>query len=146
MGRTKRRKQLLAIILTAGMAVGSLTGIATGEATVVKAETGNMAPGKPTDLKTELLSEAYGINTKNPAFSWVVNDVDPDEIQTAYRIVVSKTKEITDSSKVYDTGWVESEESSFVHVPSLNNILEDNQLYYWQVQTKDKEGAESPLS
>lgn len=146
MGKAKHRKQLFSVILAASMVAGSLTGITLGEAVVVKAETGNTAPGKPTDLKTELMSEAYGINTKNPAFSWVVNDVDKDEIQTAYRLVVSKTKEITDSSKVHDTGWVESEENSYVHVSALKNILEDNQLYYWHVQTKDKEGAESPFS
>ena len=37
-------------------------------------------------------------------------------------------------------------ENSFVHAEGLEEKLEDNELYYWQVQTKDQDGAESPLS
>ncbi|MBS5387755.1 MAG: family 78 glycoside hydrolase catalytic domain [Clostridiales bacterium] len=104
----------------------------------------NTPPGKPTDIKVEMLEYAYGINTKNPAFSWVVHDEDKNEIQTAYRIVVSSTSAL--EGDVLDTDWVESSESSYVHADALEGLLEDNELYYWQVQTKDKDGAESPLS
>ncbi len=139
----KRGKTWCSLLLTAGMTLDSLTGLTMGDANMVKAAE-NTAPGKPTDLKTEMLREAYGIDTKNPAFSWVVNDTDADEVQTAYRILVSKTSAL--QGEALDTGWVESGESSFVHAPKLEEKLEDNQLYYWQVQTKDKAGAESPLS
>ena len=143
MKNVKRRKQVLSWVLTAGMAVSSLSGLVMGDMQVVQAAD-NTAPGKPSELKTEMLSEAYGLDTKNPAFSWVVNDADKDEVQSAYRIFVSKTSDL--EGDVYATDWVESSESSFVHVPELEEILEDNQLYYWQVQTKDKSGAESALS
>ena len=118
------------------------------------------APGAPTGLKAELLEEAFGLNTKNPAFSWVMNDVDENERQTAYRIVVGTTLNNM-SAKIYvkDTGWVKSDESSYVkttgwvksdessHVKAAaDDYLEDNRLYYWQVQVKDKDGLESPLS
>lgn len=145
MGNQKCRKKLCSFFLAFSLAAGSLTGITSAEMDVVQAAT-NKAPGKPTGLKTELMKEAYGLNTKNPAFSWIVNDEDSDEVQSAYRIIVSKTSNITEQNKVCDTGWVVSEENSYVHVPSLKNILQDNQIYYWQVQTKDKDGAESPLS
>ena len=45
-----------------------------------------------------------------------------------------------------DTGWVESDENSYAHAEGLSDKLQDNELYYWQVQTKDKDGNESPLS
>lgn len=143
MRNVKRRKQFLSWVLAAGMAASSLSGLVTGDAQIVQAAE-NTTPGKPTDLKTEMLREAYGLDTKNPAFSWVVNDADNNEVQSAYRIVVSKTSQL--KGDIYDTGWIVSAESSFVHVPELEEILEDNQLYYWQVQTKDKAGAESALS
>lgn len=104
----------------------------------------NNPPGAPAELKTEMLKEAYGINTKNPAFSWGVNDTDRDEVQTAYRLLVSSTSAL--QGDVLDTGWVDSDENSYVHADALESKLEENELYYWQVQTKDKEGAEGPLS
>lgn len=116
----------------------------TGCAGAVSADTANSAPGKPTNLKVEMLEQAYGLDTKNPALSWVVNDADTDEIQTEYRIIVSSRNTLT--GDVYDTGWIKNNNNTFVHISELEEILEDNQLYYWQVQTKDKYGAESPLS
>lgn len=104
----------------------------------------NTAPGKPYDLKVEMLEQAYGLGTKNPAFSWVVNDADRDEVQTAYRIVVSSRSKL--AGDVYDTGWVNDNENSYVHIDALETLLSDNELYYWQVQTKDKAGEQSPLS
>lgn len=104
----------------------------------------NKVPGKPTELRIELLKEALGINTMNPSFSWVVNDSDNNEVQTAYRIIVAKR--ITMENPVHDTGWVNSNNNTFVHIEELSSLLEENEIYYWQVQTKDKDGAESPLS
>lgn len=132
-------KQKLAFVL--GLAV-TCTSIPMSSLEV-KAAT-NTAPLQPDGLRTELLREAYGIDTKNPSFSWVVHDNDSNETQSAYRIVVSDSSTL--KQDVYDTGWVASSESSYVHVDALESILKDNELYYWQVQTKDASGAESPLS
>ncbi len=142
MKRTKHKK-LYSIILAAAMTISSMSGLLMPGTDAVQAAE-NTAPEKPTDLKTEMLRAAYGIDTKNPAFSWVVNDADQDEVQSAYRIVVSQTSEL--AGDVLDTGWVNSDENSFVHAEGLEDVLKDNQLYYWQVQTKDKMGAASGLS
>ena len=99
---------------------------------------------QPTNLKTEMLDEAFGISTKNPSFSWVVKSNLVEDYQTSYRIFVSSTKEL--KSDILDSGWIESGESTFVHLPELSSKLKDNQLYYWQVQIKNKEGTESHLS
>ncbi len=134
-----RMKKVLASVLSIAM-VGTVLPV-----TALDVEAAaNAAPSKPDNLRTELLKEAYGIDTKNPAFSWVVNDSDSNEYQTAYRIVVSETSDL--KGEVYDTDWVTSGESSYVHVDALETRLQDNELYYWQVQTKDASGAESPLS
>ncbi|MEI3229377.1 MAG: family 78 glycoside hydrolase catalytic domain [Lachnospiraceae bacterium] len=108
----------------------------------VKAD--NTAPEKPDTLRTELLKSAYGIDTKNPSFSWVVHDADKNEYQSAYRIIVSDTSAL--KGDVYDSGWMNSSASTNVHVDVLETLLKNNEIYYWQVQTKDKDGAESPLS
>ena len=136
-----KRKQAIALLLAAVLA-GTGT-VSYGFGVTVNAAQGS-APGAPTDLKTEMLDEAYGIDTKDPAFSWVVNDKDQNEVQTAYRIIVSETSEL--KGDVLDTGWVESDENSYAHADGLADRLKDNELYYWQVQTKDKDGNESPLS
>lgn len=103
MGKTKLKKKVFSIVLAVCMAFSGMQGLMAGGFDEVLAA-GNTAPGKPTDLKIEMLSEAYGIDTNNPSFSWVVNDEDPDEIQTAYRLVVSKTSAL--AGDVLDTGWV----------------------------------------
>lgn len=135
------KKSAVSMLLAALMAA---SGVFSGVGTTAHAAGANNSPEKPTDLKVEMLEYAYGINTKNPSFSWVVNDSDKNEIQSAYRIVVSSTSAL--AGDVHDTGWVDSSESSYVHADALEGILADNELYYWQVQTKDKDGAESPLS
>ncbi|MBN8838594.1 MAG: hypothetical protein J0I25_00125, partial [Sphingomonadales bacterium] len=72
---------------------------------------------------------------------------DRDETQTAYRIVISTSKAAAASgSYLHDTGWQDSAQSSSVEIPGISGKLHDDSLYYWQVQTKDREGAESPLS
>lgn len=135
-----KKKRILAALLSAALAVW---GVCAQEGLVVRAGQ-NTPPRQPYDLKTEMLTYAYGINTRNPAFSWVIDDDDLNEVQTAYRIVVSGTSEL--KQDILDTGWVVSGENSFVHAEGLEEKLEDNELYYWQVQTKDQDGAESPLS
>lgn len=136
-----KKKQAIALLLATVLA-GTGT-VPYAFVSTVYAGQGN-APDAPTNLKTEMLNEAYGIDTKDPAFSWVVNDKDQKEVQTAYRIIISETSEL--KGEVLDTGWVESDENSYAHAEGLSDKLQDNELYYWQVQTKDKDGNESPLS
>ncbi len=107
---------------------------------------GNTAPEAPTNTKVELLENPYGINTKDPSFSWAMVDADKDEVQTAYRIVVGTSQEnMQNQNYIKDTDWVSSSESSYIKA-GLSDVLKDNSLYYWSVQLKDKDGKESPLS
>ncbi|MFC7765045.1 glycoside hydrolase family 78 protein [Leucobacter soli] len=107
----------------------------------------NRAPTAPTGLRTELLTDPVVIDTTEPSLSWVVGDPDSDERQTAYRIVIAASAaDVAAEQYVHDTGWEESTQSSSVEIPGIADVLDEDSLYYWQVQTKDREGVASPLS
>lgn len=82
-----KRSRVMALIMAA---IFTMTGTFAGMPMGAQAAD-NTAPAPPTGLRTEMLEYAYGLNTKNPAFSWMVNDTDQGEVQTAYRILVSST-------------------------------------------------------
>ncbi len=98
----------------------------------------------PTDLKVDLRENPYGLETLDPTFSWVMNDPDKNEKQTAYRVVISATAAL--SGEVLDSGWVSSNQNTGVHLSGIASQLKEYELYYWQVQTKDKDGNQSALS
>ncbi len=104
------------------------------------------APNAPTGLLTDLMAVPLGIDSKQPIFNWIVNDADPNEVQSAYQLLVSSTRAKIDADQgdVWDSGKVESVDSS---VALYNGpALAENSGYYWKVRTWDKEGAVSPYS
>lgn len=106
-------------------------------------EGGDDSAGKPTDLRINLLSEPFAVDRSNLRFSWVMNDPDQNEKQTAYRIVVAQTAAKMEAKEyVYDSEWVESSASTGVEAEGLSSKLKDNTLYYWSVATRDASGAE----
>lgn len=106
-----------------------------------------VSPEAPENLRINLLEEPWGIPKEDFRFSWAFVDPDREEKQTAYRIVVGTTEEsILSEAYLYDTGWIEGSGSSGIRAAGLSEKLKDNGLYYWSVQTKDKDGLESPLS
>lgn len=98
----------------------------------------------PDGLRVDLLENPLGIQTMDPAFSWRMNDPDTNEVQTAYRVTVSKKSSM--KNPVAQSGWVASNKNTNVHLEGIEALLEENQLYYWQVETKDKEGNASKAS
>lgn len=89
-------------------------------------------------LKVELMEDPYGIDTKNPAFSWYMNREERGSYQKKYHIVVADTLKNMEKGKyLLDTGWCESSENSYVKIHALQNILKDNSLYYWKVRMMD---------
>ncbi len=122
---------VLAMVVSVG-AVPMMTAVAVGNTAA------------PTDLKVDLRENPYGLETLDPTFSWVMNDPDNNEKQTAYRVVISATSAL--GGDVLDTGWVSSHQNTGVHLSGISAKLKEYELYYWQVQTKDKDGNQSPLS
>ncbi|MDR1809372.1 MAG: family 78 glycoside hydrolase catalytic domain [Prevotella sp.] len=107
----------------------------------------NTPPAAPTALRAELLKNAYSISVNQPAFSWEVQDADKDEVQSAYRLVFSRRlSDVSAQNYLWDSGWVSSSCNTAVQAAGLSELLATNSLYYWQVQTKDRAGDESPLS
>lgn len=101
----------------------------------------------PSDLKINLLCNPYGVDKNNISFSWIMNDSNKDEYQTAYRLVISDSINAVNQRKfLYDSGWRTSSENTGITEPGIENYLQENHIYYWAVATKNKEDIQSPLS
>src|SRR5690554_430176 len=72
----------------------------------------------PNGLMTDLLAnpELTTISNQKPEFSWIVNDPDQNEIQTAYQILVASSLSSLneDIGDMWDSGRVASSTSSNV--------------------------------
>lgn len=107
----------------------------------------NTSPTAPTGLLLDLLEKNLGLdNLTNPSMSWIVNDADNNEVQSAYQILVSSSKERADAGigDVWDSGKVTSAKSTDVRYGG--SALAPDSIYYWQVRTWDKDHAPSPYS
>ncbi|MFT4143958.1 MAG: family 78 glycoside hydrolase catalytic domain [Mobilitalea sp.] len=135
------RKRLLAAILV--LAVTTVSSSAGLPISVSAA-----SPGAPTGLMTELLAnpELTTITDLKPEFSWIVNDTDQNEIQTAYQVLVasSLTNLNANNGNLWDSGRVTSSESSCVEYNGSS--LANGSTYYWKVRTWDKDNNASPYS
>ncbi len=104
-------------------------------------------PEAPINLKINLLEEPFGIPKEDIRFSWTFVDQDNNEKQTAYRIVIGETySKIQEGVYLADSGWIEESQSTGVRVQELSGHLEDNSLYYWSVQTRDRDSLEGEFS
>ena len=104
-----------------------------------KPATHSAAPESPTGLLVNYARNPHGIDTPRPLFSWIVNDPDRGEVQTAYHIIVSSTKALCEAGHgdLWDTGKVPS--------PAQNDIryqgapLASRNSCWWKVRTWDKD-------
>ena len=96
-------------------------------------------PDAPTGLLTNGIVQPQAVDVAPPAFSWVMNDPDRGEVQSAWQVVVS-----SGSSVVWDSGKTTSAASS--SVPYAGPALAPATRYTWKVKLWDKDGNESPFS
>lgn len=103
-------------------------------------------PAAPTGLLMDLLAEPLGVENPNPRMSWIVNDPDPQEYQSAYRILIADCPHrlAADEGNVWDSGKVESSDSS--NVRYAGDPLKPNRIYYWKVRTWDEDDRRGPYS
>lgn len=94
-------------------------------------------------LKTDNLINPIGIDSKNPEFSWRLNDASVrGQKQTAYRITVAVSEEALGNGEyVWDSGKVESDDTYGIEYNG--NALAPSTRYYWCVQVWDKDGNNS---
>lgn len=111
-------------------------------------ESAKRAPGPPTGLMCELLSEpeAALITDPQPEFTWIVNDARAAAVQTACQIQVSTSEESLRAGKpdLWDSGKVVSNQS--VAVEYRGPALRPFSCYWWRVRTWDGAGRPSPYS
>ncbi|HHW00647.1 MAG TPA: family 78 glycoside hydrolase catalytic domain, partial [Clostridiaceae bacterium] len=134
-------RRVMSLIIALTILIASLL-----PAGVSWAEAENVPPGKPAGLMVDLLSKPLGIENDQPKFSWIVNDADNNEVQTAYQILVASSEDNinNDNGDVWDSGKIISDESSAV--PYNGPELQADSIYYWKVRTWDKNDAVGPYS
>ena len=105
----------------------------------------NHAPDAPTDLRVDEAISPLWVKGA-PTFGWIPHDVDRDEVQTAYRIIVA-TESTTDPKSdaiVWDSRRVASSAEAFVKAPGLH--LAPDHRYWWSVQTWDRDGLDGSFA
>ena len=87
------------------------------------------------NLRCEYLKDPLGIDAIKPRLSWVLEDDERGQKQTAYQILVASTPEILamDQGDHWDSGKVTSDQS--VLVEYAGNPLESQMPYHWKVKT-----------
>ena len=109
------------------------------------------SPGAPTGLLIEVANNdkyAVVINDPLPEFGWIMNDNDPNEYQTSYRILVASSPELLNrnTGDMWDSGKLESDESSNASYGADGKKLHNGRMYFWKVRLWDKDGNVSPWS
>lgn len=143
-----------------GMLAGNLTVLAQG-------------PASPTTLRTDLLqhtdrvwhngfvtnytldaADSAGfvgqralIRSTHPSFSWVLSDPAVGSQQTAYRLILSSSRNTSQAAvgDVWDSGKVMSGQSVGVLLPA-DHRLDTNRTYYWRVKVWNGQTMESNFS
>lgn len=98
------------------------------------------------NLQTEYMQNPMLIDTDRPVFGWNIDLDTRTVIQTAYEIIVSKSKEKIEGGEgdVWDSGKVES--SNSINAPYGGQTLESRTRYYWAVRVWDNKGGNSSYS
>ncbi|UHM93466.1 family 78 glycoside hydrolase catalytic domain [Rahnella victoriana] len=107
---------------------------------------------QPSDLRLELQKQPLLVEDLNHfSMNWVLNSNQRNDIQTAYRIVISADADFIDAKgriiyqkPFWDSGKVNTSDSSGViyHGPQLSAATR----YYWAVQTWNRQNEASPFS
>lgn len=133
----KLRRRLLSCLLATAVTVTSITPI------TAAASQGDLQIGS---LKVNYLSEPLGIDDSQPVFSWILASDGYDKGQSAYRIVVSSTREGAERHEgdVWDSG--KNENQNNYNITYQGNPLLSRTPYYWAVQVWDEEGNDNGWS
>ncbi len=123
--------------------MGPLVGLMVGLGQLAMADT-----VKPTGLMTDLLTkpEKSVISTLVPRFSWIVPTQMPDDVQTAYQLLVAASPALLEKgqSDLWDSGKTENGNS--LHIAYAGTPLSARHTYYWQVRVWNRDGQVSAYS
>ena len=112
------------------------------------AQSGEETLAAPSGLLVELLRhpESALITSRNPHFSWIVNDRARGAVQTSYQIQMASQTDLVEGGApdVWDSGKVSSARS--VGVAFGGKPLASNSTYWWRVRTWNASDAASAYS
>jgi alpha-L-rhamnosidase len=115
---------------------------------VVTALTARAQPGPaaPFDLRCEYLTNPLAIDVRQPRFSWLLQNSDRDELQSAYQVLVATSAALLSqgTGDLWDSGKVPSDNAA--QIAYAGKLLESGRTYYWKVRSWDKEGRASAYS
>lgn len=97
-------------------------------------------------LKVNYLSAPLGIDDSHPVFSWSLKSEEYDKGQSAFRIIVSSTKEGAKRQEgdIWDSGKTENENN--YDISFEGSPLDSRTVYYWAVQVWDEDGNDTGWS
>jgi len=111
---------------------------------------GNGLPqsGGPTGLLVELTAhpDRVGLADSTPDFAWIVQASGPNQVQTAYKLLVASTQASLDANTgdMWDSGKTAS--SASINVSYAGKALAAGATYYWKVMTWDAADTASTWS
>ena len=94
-------------------------------------------------LRTDDQDGIVSIGTSMPHFSWKMNHR-AGSMQSAYRIQAASSIELLDSPDLWDSCWIESDQS--IGIPWNGKVLKSRQRVFWRVTLRDREGSFSAPS
>lgn len=88
---------------------------------------------RPTRLRCEYRENPLGIDKEAPRFCWQLESPERDQVQEAYRILVSEGMNALAAKRgtMWDSGRVDSTET--LHVPYAGKPLQSRTRYWWKV-------------
>jgi len=97
------------------------------------------------NLRVEYKDDPF-IDETHPRFSWILEDTQRGQIQTAYQILVASAPELLEPGKadLWDPGKIKSGRMS--QVVYEGNPLEKTTKYYWKVRSWDRDKQPSSWS
>lgn len=99
-----------------------------------------------TNLRCEYTEHPLGIDVREPRLSWMLEDPQRGQMQTAYQILVSSRKDLLDAGHgdLWDSGKVVSGQSG--NIVYAGKPLHSATCYYWTVRVWDRDDQASPYS
>ena len=98
------------------------------------------------NLRCEYMANPLGVDRATPRLSWMIVSSVRGDLQKAYQVVVSSSRELLtkDEGDMWNTGKVESDQS--VQVEYNGKVLHSGSAYFWKVRIWDAEGKVSSWS
>lgn len=107
---------------------------------------GEKAQLKFSEIKCQSKINPIGVDSKNPCFSWIVENTENSKQQTSYQIIVDDNKHRINHNKgtLWNSGKINSNQSNAVIYKG--DPLESNHTYFWKVRIWDELGHPSNFS